>query len=224
MKRWVRFGSTALLMFAFSACGSLDDLTDLDVINQNNPDRERALSQAGDIESLVSSGFFIYHELLNGAPASALSVIGEEGSLSWGNHGAQQMGTEPRVVWPNAPSWRYAAFNRNRWYSNYEALSSVFDGFVAIEAQPELCDEIDCDRAHAFGKYIQGVAHGFIGLFYDRGFIFDETVDLQTDELDFVNYPNVLALNRAVIDRSDAHLLGDVPIAAREGELRCGDL
>ena len=196
MKKWVRFGSAALLMFAFSACGSLDDLTDLEVVNQNNPDRERALSEAADIESLVSSGYFIYHEVY-WSPSSPLSIIGEEGSLSWGNQGAQQLGTEPRVAWPNSPSWRYREVNEQPWYDNYEALSSVYDGLKAMEAQPELCgtadDQIDCDRAHAFAKFIQGLGHAFLGLMFDQGFIFDETVDLATDDLEMVNYPNLIA-------------------------------
>jgi hypothetical protein len=194
MMKWVRFGSLALLTFAFTACGSLGDLTDLEVINENNPDRERALQEAGDIESLISSGFFIWHDAVyNGSPASALSGIGEEGSASWGNYGAQQMATEPRVAWPNSPAWRYAQFNRNPWYDNYSALSSVYDGLQAIELQPELCEDIDCDRAHAFARFIQGIAHGWVALFFDSAFVFDETVDLQVDVLEFKPYPNLMA-------------------------------
>ncbi len=194
MNRWIKFGSLALLTFAFTACDSLSDLTDLEVINENNPDRERALQEAGDIESLISSGFYIWHEgVYAGAPSSPISGIGEEGSVSWGNHGAQQLATEPRVAWPNSPSWRYAQYNQNPWYEMYSALSSVYDGLVAIEAQPELCQEIDCDRAHAFARFVQGISHGFIALFFDSAFVFDETVDLQTDVLTFLPYPNVAA-------------------------------
>jgi hypothetical protein len=210
MMKWVRFGSLALLTFAFTACGSLGDLTDLEVINENNPDRERALQEAGDIESLISSGFFIWHDgVYEGSPASGLSVAGEEGSASWGNFGAQQIGTEPRVAWPNSPSWRYASLNRNPWYDMYAALSSVYDGLVAIELQPELCEDIDCDRAHAFARFIQGISHGFVALMYDSAFVFDETVDLQVDVLAFVPYPNVAAaaegyLNDAISESNGA--------------------
>ena len=211
MKKWVSIGSAALLMFAFGACGDLDDLTDLDVINDNNPDRERALSEAGDIESLVSSGFFLWYdgELGSGSPPSPLATAGEETSVSWGNHGAQQLGTEPRVQWPNSASWRYRALNERPWYRHYEALSSIYDGFKAIEAQPELCDEIDCDRAHAFGRLVQGLSHAYLGVMFDSAFIYDETIDLETDALELKPYPNVVAaaegyLNDAVSESSGA--------------------
>jgi hypothetical protein len=177
----------------FAGCSVFDDLTELEVINQNDPDLIRTLETATDVEALISSGFYIWHVgAYMGYIGSVLSVAGEEGSISWGGWGLQ-LGSEPRVAWPNSASWRYAGINRKPWYRNYEALSSVYDGLVSIESRPEFCEDFDCDRAHAFARFIQGLTHGFLGLMYDSAFVFDETVDLQDDRLEFKPYPNLIA-------------------------------
>jgi len=201
MKRWVSLGSAALLMFAFTAC-HLGDLTDLEVINQNNPDRERALTSPGDIEALISNGYFLWHRAVYQYEGNTLSSMGDEGSSSWGNYGSREMSSEPRVAWPNSPSFAYNNATEYPWYRNYEALSSVYDGLKAIEADPSLCNDIDCDRAHAFAKFSQGLALGYLGLQFDKGFILDESVDLETDSLPFYNYPDLI--DKAVSYMQDA--------------------
>ena len=192
--KWARFGSMALLAFGLTACDSLSELTELEVVNENNPERARALQEAGDIESLVSSGFLItYNGTFDyGSAAISLSATADETSCSWGNTGLQQLSSEPRVAWPNTSSWNYANVSENPWYDQYEALSSIYDGLKAIEADPLLCDEIDCDRATAFGKFVQGYATGWLGLMYDSAFIFDESIDLETDVLELQPYPAVI--------------------------------
>ena len=50
--KWARIGSMALLAFGLTACDSLSELTELEVVNENNPERARALQEAGDVEWL----------------------------------------------------------------------------------------------------------------------------------------------------------------------------
>ena len=148
--RSTRIVSAAMLAFAFTACESFDELADLEVINENAPDRARAIQEAGDVESLISSSFATWYEgSYWGNPAMALHLGADEGTMSWGNFGGQQLSSEPRVAWPNTTSWGYRAFVEAPWYSEYEALSSIYDGLLGIENDPTLCDEIDCDRARA---------------------------------------------------------------------------
>ena len=40
--------------------GNEDDLTDLEVTNKNDPDRERVLSEAQDVETLISGAFLLW--------------------------------------------------------------------------------------------------------------------------------------------------------------------
>jgi hypothetical protein len=191
--KWARFGSMALLAFGLTACDSLSELTELQVVNENNPERARALQQAGDVESLIASGFNITYNASVTYTGSSLmlSAGADETSCSWGNTGLYMFSIEPREAWPNRHSASYASAVEAAWYDNYEALSSVYDGLKAIEDDPELCDQIDCDRAKAFAKLVQGVALGWIGMQFDSGFVFDESVDLEVDVLELQAYPAV---------------------------------
>jgi hypothetical protein len=201
---WVRIGSAALLVFAFGACDTFDELTELEVINQNNPDRERALAEAGDVESLIGGAFQIAYDgqFDFSAAALALSAAGDETTISWGNTGLQQLSSEPRVAWPNATSWRYRNIVQHPWYDNYEALSAVYDALLSIEEDPDLCSAFDCARAESFAKFVQGLALGWIALQYDSAFIFDETVDLDTDILELQPYPTVMAAALGYFDEA----------------------
>ena len=205
--KWVRMGSAVLLMFAFAACESLDEITELEVINQNNPDTERALAEAGDIENLIAGAFLAWHRATQeGYPWSALSTAADETTASWGNFGAQLLSSEPRVAWDNSTAWRYRNHNQRPWYRNYVALSSVYDAFVAIQEDEtgELAEAFNVDRARAFGKFVQGLSHGFLAMFFDSAFIFDETVDLATTELEFQPYPTVMAAALGYLDEAIA--------------------
>jgi hypothetical protein len=44
----------ALVLLGMAGC------TDLEVMNPNNPDRDRVLSDPGDVESLISTSFRAY--------------------------------------------------------------------------------------------------------------------------------------------------------------------
>ncbi len=204
--RLFKLGSVSLLMFAVAACNSLDDLTDLEVTNQNNPDRARALAEAQDIEALIGGGFLAWHDgTQNDDPTSPLSTAADEGTASWGNYGAQQISSEPRVAWPNSSSWRYARFTENPWFRLYGGLSAVFDGLQALDADDgTICSEIDCDRARAFAKFTQGITLGFLALMYDSAFILEESVDLATDVLDLQGYPAVMAAAIGLLDQGIA--------------------
>jgi hypothetical protein len=211
MTSWIRSLCPVLLLSVSTACGLFEDLTDLEVINENNPDRWRTLEESSDVEALVSSGFFLWHDATYGAsPSNALSAIADEGTQSWGGYGVHSLSSEPRVRWDNGASWRYSQVNKRPWYGHYEALSSVYDGLLALEARPELCEEIDCDRAHAFAKFVQGLSHGFLGLMFDSAFVLDETVDLEDDEVELRPYPNLISaslgyLEEAIYEASGAN-------------------
>ena len=157
---------------------------DLDTENLNAPDRERALSEPGDIESLIASQFrtwFYGHQRYN--PSWALSVGADEGSSSWGNYGMQDFSSEPRRPFPNSTGYGYNDVVEQPWYDLYETISSVNDGLRAIKVDGIQIgpDGRDNTRAVAFGKFVQGLAHGYLALLFDRAFIYTE--DMTPDDL-----------------------------------------
>ncbi|HSM02987.1 MAG TPA: hypothetical protein VK858_00105 [Longimicrobiales bacterium] len=175
MMRTIRLlALTGVLALAGTACA------DLEVTNLNDPDRERAISTPGDVEALISGGFQNWYTAVHQSyPGSALSVGADAHSSSWGNWGMRDFGEEPRKAYNNEPSYNYNNVTETPWGNFYGALSSTRSGMLAINDGLEIGQNgADTDRAVAFAKLIQGLAHGYVGMLFDRGYIVDETVSV----------------------------------------------
>lgn len=148
---------------------------DLDVSNPNEPDADRALATSGDVEALVASAYKSYFQPAQQYwPGNMLSTAADHHTSSWGNFAMRTMGSEPRTEFNNSPSFTYAFANEFAWTSCYAALAAVGDAFRAME-------NVELDnptRARAFGRFVQGVCHGYLALIYDQAAIVDETVQL----------------------------------------------
>lgn len=153
---------------------------DLAVVNQNDPDRERAISSSSDVEALISGGFQSWYVVAHHSyPGAAMSVAADAHSSSWGNYGMRDSGWEPRKAYDNDPAYSYDEVNRIPWQRSYRSLAAVRDGFLAIEAGTRI-DEggtDNTDRAVAFGTLIQALTLANLAVIFDRSFIVDETVD-----------------------------------------------
>lgn len=150
--------------------GSCDDLL---VENQNEPDRDRALSSPDDIETLIQGSFRTFY--LSGEnffPNIALSTAADELTSSWGNFGMQDISSEPRVPFNNDPSYSYSGVAEVPFQNAYNAISSALDGLAAIEEGVDLGE--DADRARAFGQFVVGAAHAHVAAVHDQGFVVDE--------------------------------------------------
>ncbi len=172
---------------------------DLAVENKNNPDALRAIASAKDVESLISGSYLTWWTGTQkdaDFPALTLSTIADAHTSSWGNWGMQDMSSEPRTPWNNSTSYVYAGVNRDTWAYMYRAISSVNDGLAAINKGIKIIDDQGVDqtaRARAFGKFVQGLAHCWLAVFFDKAFIVDETMDVNNLKLDFKPYGEVLA-------------------------------
>ncbi len=179
--KWLQAGSAALVVLALAGCKSFEGLTDLEVTNQNAADRARVLASWGDNENFVFGSFnALFEAYSNGHPAQALTVMADEGTLSWGNHDARVLGSEPRSPFNNSPSYSYNNHAETPWYGTYEGLSNTYDGLKAVNEDTTgiACVEVDCDRLFAYGKFVQGMGHGMLALYFDSAFVLDETIDL----------------------------------------------
>jgi hypothetical protein len=195
------FRALALLGLVF-AVGACDFDTGLEVENTTAPDRERALASATDVESLVGSGFRNWFYGFNRTyPAWALCVAADECSSSWGNYGMRDISEEPRKAWANSTGYGYRGVAQTPWFEMYENISSMNDGLIAINSGLEIGENgEDTDRAKAFAKMWQAIAHGYLALHFDRAFIFTEEMDLETTEFELVPYTEVMAAALNMLD------------------------
>jgi len=191
MSKTNRVGAALALALAVS----LGACVDLDVTNVNEPDRSRALSQASDVEALISGTFRTWWDLQQGrAPGPAMSSMADEISGSQANYGFQDQGMEPATPIVNQTAYQWGYWVYDPWLLANRALASIRDGLQSIQ---DLNLQIgqngaDTPRALAFAKFMQGLLLGNIALQYDRGFILDETVDDPTS-MELQPYGTVMA-------------------------------
>lgn len=171
---------------------------DLGVENTNNPDTERALANAGDIEALVSNQ---YMQWWNGTqknyPGMTLSVIAQEMTSSWGNFGMNDLGQLPRQGFINSPSYADRFMSSTPWANMYTAISAANDGLVALNEGLTLSPAVNTERMRAYAKFIQGISYGYLANHFDKAFLVDEETQLIDDggtavQLDFMPYDEVL--------------------------------
>ena len=183
-------------LFAMGAC------SELEVVNPNEPERDRALASAADVESLISGQFRSYWSLsqgngdTNGSAASALDAFAGAIVSSSANNSTQYAGDLPPAAMPNVKGDRWARGFRDPWLVQNRALAAIRSG---LQAKDELGLVIeDPARLDAFAKLMQGLFHGQIALLYDRGFVIDETVD-DVAALTLLPYDQVMTAARGYL-------------------------
>src|SRR5687767_7369384 len=81
---------------------SLAACMDLDVVNENSPDRERALSEPGAVENVIARGFRSWYNTMHslGDVAEPFPNIADE-MTGTGTQQGHQWSIEPRVPFEN---------------------------------------------------------------------------------------------------------------------------
>jgi hypothetical protein len=208
----VKYLAVLGLVLSVGAC------QDLEVENLNAPDEARALSEPGDVESLIGSGFRNwFYGFSRYYPAWPLSTAADENSSSWGNYGMQHISSEPRTAFPNETGYSYRGVAQDPWFDQYGVISAMNDGLRAIEeGNLEIgTDGADTQRAIAFAKFMQGLSHGYLALHFDRGFVFTEDMDLESTQFELVDYKAMMtqalkSLDEAIaIANSNSFLIPD---------------
>jgi len=157
---------------------------DLDVENLNTPDSKRALASPDDLEGVAGGGYrtIINASLAYEGPMMAMMTMADRMTSSWGNAGMNDLSSEPRAAFNNTIPYSYAYINRNYWQSMNSALSQVNDVLVQIEGGAVVVDAATTTMVKAWCYFIQGLAHGHLGQVMQKGFIVDESTDLETLE------------------------------------------
>jgi hypothetical protein len=170
---------------------------DLDVENPNAPDVNRALSDPGGLEALLSGGFQTW-ATTRGDYYSALplTAMADNYSASWNNaairfYSSVNECAPIRCGWTNSATADETAGGpavESAWYGYYTVLSAANDVLAAIgrgicfdgnfTADDCAADNTLTSRNTAIAKMLQGMALGGISQLYDQGFIVDETTDL----------------------------------------------
>jgi hypothetical protein len=66
------------------------------------------------------------------------------------------------------------------WYGLYGAISQVNDALISIDSGLVIVDATRTARAKAVAKFVQGISHGYLGLYFDSAYVADEKLALDT--------------------------------------------
>lgn len=162
-------GVVALAVAGLTACSD-----NLITSNTDNPDLDRIYSVPTDIEGVVSTLYYTYHQATQGS-AEGLNSQSKAMSLeSYGqvaNFGMNLRGLVPRVPIGNELGNQVAAGNNQNWSSLSRLMRTSSVAVQAVDrmlaASGTMGDAGRNLRSRAFGFFVNGLAMGTLALGYD---------------------------------------------------------
>jgi len=157
-----------------SACGNLD------VVNPNEPDAKRALSDPGGVQSIAGGTFRSWFNTHQGMDAAGpLTTMANSYTASWNNFNMRLYSDTARTNWKNDPAEAARTSIEHNWYGYYSALSSANDVLTAIRKNNLLINTpANTKMVETVAEMMQGMTMGELSLNYDSAFVVDEASDL----------------------------------------------
>jgi len=174
---------------------------DLDVENLVNADRDRATSNASDVEAFIGGAFFpamfrslhatAANEAQGGSILAAFPLIASEFTATLAGNNTLLWWDdfkEPRVRHDNGPLISVGngpAGPRDFWRLTGQAGSVAFDGLQILNDKPDMRimeGDIDrTERARAYSKFMQGWAWGYQAIIFDKAHYIPESMTIPGD-------------------------------------------
>lgn len=200
------WGVALSVLVLLPSCDSLRP--DLEVENQNQPDRSRVLGTPQDVAGIASGMWRTYWRAYQGQggpnwggiSSGTMETMADTYSCNWANFAMNRMSSVPRVEWNNSSAYTYASVNESPWFQGYLVISNSADILRSINEQGDEAFEsadIDVTRLKAFSNFMMGMVYGRLAAHFDRAFLVDEETPLEEvatgeAELALEQYPAVL--------------------------------
>jgi hypothetical protein len=181
MRSYFKGALAAAVAFSTSAC------LDLNVVNENNPDIDRALSEPADVEQVIASSFPIFMATFNSSDMTFVyPQLADEQTSTLTIRGGAQFSTEPRFPLNNDPQSAQVWIPRRPWDNFAECVANTNDGLRQIDRGMVIrtldtgADSIrdNTARAYTFAKLMQGYCLGYLALIMDRAAIATEDTQI----------------------------------------------
>ena len=176
------------LLLTTAGCG------DLLVENINDPDRERALGEPSDIQSLLQGATTNLVFGMTGRPGVHIGLWADQATSTNNFIALWQFSDEPRRRFNNRtsnPDLGVTAVSWNTFNSTISSANTVIalieDDGIVIEI--EGVDETQKTRAAAY--LARGIARGYLGVLYNEAYLTDPDSDLAN--LETVPYTEMIA-------------------------------
>ncbi|NQU88556.1 MAG: hypothetical protein HQ541_22645, partial [Mariniphaga sp.] len=202
------FDKLKILVFTFivSAGLILNSCTELTVENLNEPDLSKVFANTDEMKSYAGSAFRVLHNAMQeyDGPASSMNVMADQGTCPWGFAAVKDLSSEPRRGFVNSLKYAYYPLVQVYWEECYSSLSIVNDILRVVnenKTDPH-GGSSDIKMLQAWGYFVSGVAHGYLGLTFDQGDIV--LWDNKTDTVKLVPWQEMIDVSLELLDKSIA--------------------
>jgi hypothetical protein len=178
-------------VLALGIAASMTACQDLNVVNENLPDTDRALGEPAEVEQVIRSSFNIWYNRLHGNTDAGQDIWGYYPEVASENSRTTlirsiQPTLEPRVALKNDPEANEVWIPRSPWdgfnsgtANTNDGLRQIAKGMRIVTSDAEGTPVADnTDRAYVFAKLFQGINLGYLALTMDRAAPADETTVL----------------------------------------------
>ncbi|MCG2590104.1 RagB/SusD family nutrient uptake outer membrane protein [Rhodohalobacter sulfatireducens] len=199
--------SLLIVALAISSCEDLS-LADLDVENQNDPDRERALAEDADVQNLLAgSTADVFFEITNvyGVHMNGLS---DQMTSTNAFFSFWDFAEEPRLRLNNRTTYADADVFYAPWstFNSGVSTANTIIQQIEIDGQTLVVDGVDVSQKMLASAYfLRGISRGYLGAVYDQGYIVNPDTDLT--QLETVSYTELI--NAGLADIEQAMTLAD---------------
>jgi len=158
----------------------------LDITNPNAPDSSRALANPAALEAIAGGTLRTFFNTYNGLEAvGPLTTQAQSHTSSFNNYNMNFYssvdgdGTRNSRAWQNDPAAAARTSIEHFWEGYYSTASSAADVLRAIRGSGvEFDDPVAGKRAEAIAELMLGASLGQIAINYDKGYLIDESTDL----------------------------------------------
>ena len=167
----------AMLAVASGACS-----TDLDISNPNNPDIERALATAEDVQNIsISTMNSWYLTSTYIEPYLMLGVTADALTANFGNFGMRFNNLEPRIPYGNNSAGGDREVTNRPWEDNYSTLGAANDVIRAIRSGVEMATPAATVAYENLSLFTRAASLMNLALIFDRAFVVNEEFNASTD-------------------------------------------
>lgn len=204
-----------LVMAGVMAVGIAACSDQLNVVNPNNPDENRALARPTDVEQLIAGSYNTFHiaTFRFDGVAPQIMCLGLE---NYSNLANSAMGVRSQIPRPPIANGRNATGtpeSYNPWVGLHRAARSAALGLSRVNQSSFTffpTSTTQNNRAKAFANFVMGISMGELALVYDSATIVSDLDDLSQNAPAMVAYDSVtrFAIRRLVLADSFASLAG----------------
>jgi hypothetical protein len=170
IRKHIRGALVLSLVGAATAC------LDLDIVDENRPDDERALGEPEAVEAVIGSLFHVWHQPFRLADVSkTFPVLADEATntatqrnVQWSAEPRQRLRNEETAseIWVPRRPWDQFSWTAANASDALRVIKNGMFLFTVDEGASSTTD--NTDRAWAWGKLFQGIGLGYLAITMDR--------------------------------------------------------